>query len=401
MKSLDFIYVYNLSRTEFLSIIDRERLKEDYETFHEIKDKIELNFDFKCLEISCYSCKNSDHLISKCPLIHFVPNCEEIVKKTSKKYTEFCKFFKRNQKRKHYNSIANFTLTQSSAFAIMNTLLIYKEEGLLEVSRFERIEFKLENDLDENQDYLGNSFENIQKFKEEKDFDKLIKINLSEDQIPLIPFLQMKKYSSEPQIILNNFSPRNKNLVGTPKTTKSINLKINQSFSEALIEKMNENEGTKEEIKAIVPIGTFNERIESFSIEKFENFSKYFPMYNFEEFKKKHNKCIEFRLKQQNTRKVSRKNSEIDAKIALSKLKTIKAKKNLNGETPFPLSARGLTKMDNDFNEEVNEKINRDIHEFEGNLRKISGNEVKDYDKILGDLDLEEIEEWIKKKKIK
>ena len=78
-----------MPRSELLSITEKDRLKEDKEVFFEIKDRLELNHEYKCLDLSCYSCGKSDHLISDCPFIHYVIKPEELLKMNKNSQLQF------------------------------------------------------------------------------------------------------------------------------------------------------------------------------------------------------------------------------------------------------------------------------------------------------------------------
>ena len=228
-----------MPRSELLSITEKDRLKEDKEVFFEIKDRLELNHEYKCLDLSCYSCGKSDHLISDCPFIHYVIKPEELLKKNKKRDDLFKKVFKRF-KRKHFNSLANILLIQSTAYALMNVYLICKEEGLEDFQN-KRIDLRSNEDLDENQEGIGLSFMNFKKNKEEQDFDKLVKLK-NDNEVPFI-HLSLRRNQTEPYV---NFcvSPKG----NSPRTNKSKISRRSQNlqicnFSEAsgLIEPIQSN----------------------------------------------------------------------------------------------------------------------------------------------------------------
>lgn len=48
--------------------------------FRMIKDKVELNNDFSCINKKCFGCRQFSHIIEQCPKVHYVPNKERIIK---------------------------------------------------------------------------------------------------------------------------------------------------------------------------------------------------------------------------------------------------------------------------------------------------------------------------------
>ena len=45
-----------------------------------IKDKVELNNDLSCINKKCFGCRQFNHIIEKCPKVHYMPNQERIIK---------------------------------------------------------------------------------------------------------------------------------------------------------------------------------------------------------------------------------------------------------------------------------------------------------------------------------
>ncbi|CAD8105986.1 unnamed protein product [Paramecium primaurelia] len=103
-KSLGFSKLLLLSRDDFLKIIPE--FPEDYEIFREMHDDLTLNEDSQFLKLTCFSCNSISHKVIDCPLVHFIPDKEFIIKKHQfsrfQKRNESMKLkYKRNQKRQH------------------------------------------------------------------------------------------------------------------------------------------------------------------------------------------------------------------------------------------------------------------------------------------------------------
>ena len=392
VRSLDFIYVYRISSKIFLSITEKERLKEDKEVYFEIKDGIELNHDYRCLDITCYSCGKSDHLISECPYIHYVMKPEELLGRINKKLGYFRKSFKRYEKRKVFFSRANLVLIQSSAIALMNALKIMKHEE-------NKMDSYSEGELEENIEGVGNSYLNITRYKEEKDFDKIIKFKSKSEEIsPLFRILCESK--------IGGMSPAgNKSRFSKRPSKKIIN------FAEAALsfdsqESLEGEEGKREKPK-IAELAS-NKNIygygESFQIDKIEFFTKYFPNYNFDKVAQKINpKNV---IKNDNKSRLLTKKQEMSAKIELMKKKTIRHKINLttHKDTMDPLNEESLINQheeSSDFQlaQHLTPEINLNVrNENSKNLVDSSIND-SEYDKVLSNLEIEKVEEWIRQKK--
>ena len=54
---------------------------EDYESYYMIKDLILLKDDSQILNLSCFSCQSNHHTILHCPLLHYEPDKEKVIKK--------------------------------------------------------------------------------------------------------------------------------------------------------------------------------------------------------------------------------------------------------------------------------------------------------------------------------
>ena len=78
-KSRDFTTLFSINREEFIQILMKN--SDDFEKFCMIKDQIILYENYLPLKTRCYSCSQIGHLCHKCPLIHFIPDQEKVIKK--------------------------------------------------------------------------------------------------------------------------------------------------------------------------------------------------------------------------------------------------------------------------------------------------------------------------------
>ena len=56
IKSIDFVYVYKLVRKDFIVLLHNFGKPKDIEMFHNIKNEIEINKNYRVLGIRCYGC---------------------------------------------------------------------------------------------------------------------------------------------------------------------------------------------------------------------------------------------------------------------------------------------------------------------------------------------------------
>lgn len=78
-RTKDFTTVYSINQNDFIEILKSQ--PEDYEKYCMIKDQINLYGDFSKLRTYCFSCKGKNHLVKECPLNHYIPDKEKIIKK--------------------------------------------------------------------------------------------------------------------------------------------------------------------------------------------------------------------------------------------------------------------------------------------------------------------------------
>ena len=83
MKSKDFTTLFSLKRNDFISVIKEEN--DDYYRYCMLRDEILLNNSNYQQHKPCIACHKFGHKIEICPLIHYIPNKEQIIKIHSKK----------------------------------------------------------------------------------------------------------------------------------------------------------------------------------------------------------------------------------------------------------------------------------------------------------------------------
>ncbi|CAK91401.1 unnamed protein product (macronuclear) [Paramecium tetraurelia] len=83
--SRGFTKVFKIKRENFLKILSS--FPNDYEKFCEVKHQLKQG-DFNSLQIQCYSCQSTSHLIDSCNYLHFCADKEAILKKELYPYSQ-------------------------------------------------------------------------------------------------------------------------------------------------------------------------------------------------------------------------------------------------------------------------------------------------------------------------
>ncbi|CAD8160840.1 unnamed protein product [Paramecium pentaurelia] len=77
-RSVGFSKLLLLSRDDFLKVI--QDFPEDYERFRNLYDSLQLE-DLSVLQMKCFSCNSKNHRVLQCPLLHYIPDKELILKR--------------------------------------------------------------------------------------------------------------------------------------------------------------------------------------------------------------------------------------------------------------------------------------------------------------------------------
>ena len=79
VRSKDFSTVFEIKKEEFLNIL--KKYPTDYEQYVMIRDKIKLYNQEEDLKINCQCCEKKTHTFFKCPLIHYIPDADFLIKR--------------------------------------------------------------------------------------------------------------------------------------------------------------------------------------------------------------------------------------------------------------------------------------------------------------------------------
>lgn len=135
------------------------------EMFCHLKDKLELYKDHLLLNLMCYSCNCSGHVVKNCPEVHYIPKPDLVIKAQLEIEKKARKEFKRRTKK--YQAKIQVPLILTSAYAIRNTMFLYHEEGIKE--RY-RVEDDMNDFLEENPKGMESLAKKIVNYKEANAF---------------------------------------------------------------------------------------------------------------------------------------------------------------------------------------------------------------------------------------
>ncbi|CAK61242.1 unnamed protein product (macronuclear) [Paramecium tetraurelia] len=76
-KAKGFVSLYKIEQSKFVQLIQQNKI--DHERYVFIKHSL-LNQQFRVINMCCYSCRASDHLISGCPIWRYTPDLEKVFK---------------------------------------------------------------------------------------------------------------------------------------------------------------------------------------------------------------------------------------------------------------------------------------------------------------------------------
>jgi len=101
VRSTDFSALYLVKRNEFIELMDEFPLER--EKFFEIKDKLFVYENLACLNLACYSCGSTDHIVRDCPKVHIsIPKgkyIEKYITKRTKFMNDYIRFGTRTSKK--------------------------------------------------------------------------------------------------------------------------------------------------------------------------------------------------------------------------------------------------------------------------------------------------------------
>ncbi|CAD8148114.1 unnamed protein product [Paramecium pentaurelia] len=116
--SKGFCQLYKIQRQHFVNLL--EQFPDDKEKFYMIKDKVQFQQDLSMLDVKCYSCKSTNHLVNQCPFLHFQPDKDRVIKQQL--YPIYQEREEIQRKSKYINALLQQAVIQDLAKELMNDL---------------------------------------------------------------------------------------------------------------------------------------------------------------------------------------------------------------------------------------------------------------------------------------
>ena len=198
VRSCDFTTLFVINREEFIEVLRKN--SDDFEKFCMIKDQILLYGNYLPLRIRCFCCNQTGHIASKCPLIHYLPDNEKIIK-TYNYYVDQPRDgnFKRKFRKKNARKIKN--LLKIANDKIMENSLKDQESSRLE------LQSNLSSSVDQ---------EKMNDLEEEENKERIISVKILQQD-----FDKIKEDEEKDDYIEGSCASMNENLKSQRKVNKS------------------------------------------------------------------------------------------------------------------------------------------------------------------------------------
>ena len=304
MSFLDFTTLFSISRSDFLSVLEKNPV--DHEKFCMIRDQILLYGNCSPIYTKCFCCKKIGNLVSVCPMLHFIPDREKIIK-TLLFYNDQIRSSFPNRKTKRRNAFITKKTLSLANLKIQQTLT------------------KEKTDLRDRKQSINSKDEE----EEQQAYSKLEEEGISANQIIIPPTtsnmkeISVEENSSNHQSLIPDSNCLKMQDIAHPEdyqrssaTLKEIKIEQINSDTEknkSMIKEANESEnfrqrpsGTLEKIpiklksgndisQKMISMANFNfhpsnATIGEFVFETVKNFKNYFPDQNIQTIIKNFNK---------------------------------------------------------------------------------------------------------------
>lgn len=291
LRSRNFSTVLEIKQKDFLKTV--MKTPEDYERFIFIKEQIKLYSKFKEAKLDCLCCKRQNHLIKYCPLLHYVPDEDFLIKKLVYSHLQDRKPYDRKLKKKFNSRKDNFFI-QSDILKLPSTIFEEISE-LLSEGTVEQQSSLLLSPLRLEPEKIEEEQEENRILDKEEEEDGLIKKNLEEIKENVVHSPMNKKnptkFFSKEEITLeekkNNLSINTgDNNVVNHKLARSVSneqrIQILKKTSSQEIKNLHEKKGNiKEKKDSPFPVITIKEETKEKALEK-ESIHSFLNIFNFD-----------------------------------------------------------------------------------------------------------------------
>jgi len=287
-KSLSFSSLFVIKQETFIKILQENQ--DDYERFCLIKDQINLYNNFTGLGLHCWACKNLNHDVLNCPLLHLVPCVERILEKYNYSVPNKRHNFRRKTKKVLINPLKNIKMIQIVAHKITKDLFEIPQESYSETESLTIKSFELEqlspNKFEEKSPLRKFSLKKEEKLSiriEEKSYLRQRSSQQKEEKLMLKSDHDFQKSHSNSALLKSEMKNRKENPLEEEINGKSQSM---QNLPVVTSEK-------DESLNAPQPILDDIDTVKSYMV--------YFPDQNVEEFIEKINKLVEKKQKKMRT----------------------------------------------------------------------------------------------------
>ncbi len=224
-----------------------------------IRDQIKQYGDFSEFHTKCLCCEKTSHSFSHCPIIHYVPDRDFLIKKSNFNKEQIRKNdFVRKTSKKRMNNLQN--IQENAIKATLSITEFLDNENEIPLS---------ENPDENNIDEESVSLLNIKKESEKKIMDSVSKIEsmMKFGQTTLLAETSLQKFPTNTLIEGVSFQEFIENESGSPKENNALEESKNL-VSEKKTMKKTQRKSEREKIKEEFFLNGFDE---------IKSFSKYFP----------------------------------------------------------------------------------------------------------------------------
>ena len=237
--------------------------EEDYERFCHIKDKIFLEEDYSIIKLNCMNCQSLKHTIFRCPLLHFIPDLEKIIKR-NEFYEEISRKWIARRVRRRFDFFDVTIAAKKSQISEEKKYLTIDEGSNIDPMDSSLEEFEKDDDFVQDKKSLRNveNYDEKNKKKHSLGEKDSIKIETIEENN-----METELDCEEP--------PISKKILVSSKSFRTLKSKNLQKSCDSMVKSSSGKLG--------VPINSSIENLQfkfSISTDQVKNFQNYYPENN-------------------------------------------------------------------------------------------------------------------------
>ncbi|KAL4502287.1 hypothetical protein ABPG72_011874 [Tetrahymena utriculariae] len=198
IRSLQFSTILSIKRTDFIQLL--QEFPDDYEKFCMIRDQINIYQEYRTIGFSCYACGKETHSIGECPIIHFIPKKEKIIRDFAIGKQHDRQFFQRKNTKYQYKQIKleeKYKIFYENQTSLLDQ---YVEEHLLD-SDFSESESsqKFEIDQQSQKNSQDKNFEQStqDQFSKSESLCSIVNLNNNEERNDILTQSQKSRHKAD------------------------------------------------------------------------------------------------------------------------------------------------------------------------------------------------------------